>query len=858
MVWGAYRAKAEYAAGRLIFSSWSVRRKLLFSLIPSVLLVLFVTGYATNRIAARYLTQALERTTQTQNLAQVREIEGVLEYFRVAALELAEGQRDRDDLEAAFRRHERQHPGYVKEIAYLSLNPKETRLYLGRASGLAEVPADQRSFIKNSPLTPPGPLLGSTRGVVQLSNLVEAVYPASQQGTVHQASSISVLRLVTPVFDATQTLRGHLILGISALELRNVLSLYNSPKSPLYAFPRTSELRFSFLFDDQGWILLESETMEELEKPLSVEDSRSGMMGDFGTPLYERAFRPSPKNENYWKMVVSVQAGQHGLAEGALMQDSELFSTGQQIVAYAPLRFRSNPGKPPVVWGGVAYADKTRLTDVAEFRHLDVMTIIALGAMVLIAALISVLASLITRPMLRLSAEISQLLKSGELRTLDIQDLDRETSSLKNALNELMIAVIEQKEQIRIRDEHIHHVRQRQSVSFDEHVPASVGWRLVGEIPDLVGQSAPMQQLQSSILKAAQSDADVLIVGETGTGKELTAEAVHKFSTRSGMPFISINCGGLDENLLLDTLFGHVKGAFSEAHGDRKGAFLASDGGTLFLDEIGTASDKVQKALLRALSVRRVRPLGSDLEIEFNVRVIAATNVDLLELVQLGKFRDDLYYRLKVITIQTPPLRQRKDDIPLLANTFLKEASVLANRQGVSLSRGALEKLMNHEWPGNVRELKNCITRAVTFTERDVIFTEDLEFDGHVISPDWTGRGAALPAAMFGGLDALPTDSGQGPAPQGAGGAGWTRTEAGQPPARPEAGPELTARQRQALELARAGASFSRTDFQQKVGGGLSLRMAQYDLQDLVKKGLLVKEGRGPATRYRLAQPSER
>ncbi len=852
MVWGAYKVKAEATAGRMIFSSWSVRKKLLLSLIPSVLLVLFITGYATNRIAAKYLTQALERTTQTQNLAQVREIEQILEYFRIAALNLSDGGQDRATFEAAFRRHERQHPGYVREMAFLAQNPKESVLCVGGRSGLVEVGHEQHTFIKNSPLSVPNALLGTAKGVVQLSNLVEAVYPATVLGADHQSSTVAVFRFVTPVFDASQRLRGHLILGISALELRNILSLYNSPKSPLYAYPRTSELRFSFLFDDQGWILLESESLEEWDKPLSVEDARSGMMGDFGTPLYERAFRPSPKNESYWKMVVSIQAGQHGLADGASMYDTDMLSTGQQIVAFAPVRFQSNPEKGPVVWAGVAFADKSRLADVAEFRHLDVMTIIALGAMLLIAALISVLSSLLTRPILRLSDEICDLLRSGELRTLDTQNLDKETTALKNALNELMIAVIEQKEQIRIRDEHIHHVRQRQSVSFDEHVPASIGWRLVGEIPDLVGQSAPMQQLQNAILKAAQADADVLIVGETGTGKELTAEAVHKFSNRSGMPFISINCGGLDENLLLDTLFGHVKGAFSEAHGDRKGAFLASDGGTLFLDEIGTASDKVQKALLRALSVRRVRPLGSDQEIEFNVRVIAATNVDLLELVQLGKFRDDLYYRLKVITIQTPPLRQRKDDIPLLANTFLKEAAVLANRQEVSLSRGALEKLMNHEWPGNVRELKNCITRAVTFTDRNVIFTEDLEFDGHVISPDWMGRAAVLPGPLFQPAEALPPDMAS--SPQGANGQGRPRPE---PEPRP-AGPDLTPRQRQAMELARSRQSFTRLDFQEQVGGGLSLRMAQYDLQDLVKKGLLVKEGRGPATCYRLASAQDR
>jgi DNA-binding NtrC family response regulator len=426
------------------------------------------------------------------------------------------------------------------------------------------------------------------------------------------------------------------------------------------------------------------------------------------------------------------------------------------------------------------------------------------------------------------------------LRPVRLESLDRESTILRDALNKMVMAIQDKQEQIRQRDEHIQMVSQRQKVSFDSEIPTNLGWKLVGEIPDLIGQSQLMASLQSMIRKAASSEADVLVVGETGTGKELTAEGVHKFSSRSTKPFISINCGGLDENLLLDTLFGHVKGAFSEATNDRKGAFLAADEGTLFLDEIGTASNKVQKALLRALSVRRIRPLGCDYEVEFNVRVIAATNVDLMELVQRGEFRDDLYYRLKVITIQTPALRQRKEDIPLLASHFLKESGLKARRAEVGLSRGALEKLMAHDWPGNVRELKNCITRAMAFADGDLLYAEDLVFDDAMLSPQAHWDAGDAPSYAPRHQD--------GPAPD---------TAPGAPPAPPPvAVPQVKGgnpRQDIAIGLARAGGSFTRLDYQNALGAEVSQRTAQYDLQALVKGGVLRKTGKGPATQYSLA-----
>ena len=468
---------------------------------------------------------------------------------------------------------------------------------------------------------------------------------------------------------------------------------------------------------------------------------------------------------------------------------------------------------------------------------------ITLVVAVLIVLLVIFISRLITRPVLTLAAEISAIFEENVLRPVHLGSYDRESVVLKDALNKMILAIQDKQEQIRQRDEHIQMVSQRQKVSFDSELPANLGWKLVGEIPDLIGQSQLMVSLQSIIRKAASSEADAVHDGQAPP--RVAAEGVHKFSTRSTKPFISINCGGLDENLLLDALFGHIKGAFSEAHNDRKGAFLAADGGTLFLDEIGTASIKVQKALLRALSVRRIRPLGSDQEVEFNVRVIAATNVDLMELVQRGEFRDDLYYRLKVITIQTPALRQRKEDIPLLASHFLKESAIQAKRGDVGLSRGALEKLMAHDWPGNVRELKNCITRAMAFAEGDVLYAEDLVFDDAMLSPQMHWDAGSVPAYAPRIQDGTPQGTAQRPPepPQALAVSPW----AGGNPSHAIA-----------IGLARAGGSFTRLDYQDALGAGVSQRTAQYDLQALVKGGVLRKTGKGPATQYSLAEmPAE-
>ena len=243
--------------------------------------------------------------------------------------------------------------------------------------------------------------------------------------------------------------------------------------------------------------------------------------------------------------------------------------------------------------------------------------------------------------------------------------------------------------------------------------------RLRYRLDNVVGESEPMRMAIATAATAAKSRAAVLITGETGTGKELAANIVHYNSPRANGPFVKVNCGALPDTLLESELFGHVKGAFTGAVRDHKGRFAMADGGTIFLDEVGDMSSHLQVKLLRVLQERQFEPLGSTHTVEIDVRVVAATSKDLKEEMIHGRFRQDLYYRLNVIPIHLPPLRERCADIPLLVNHFLMKFNRENNRKVSKLSRNVLDLLCSYSWPGNVRELENCIERAVVMSPGD-------------------------------------------------------------------------------------------------------------------------------------------
>ena len=244
-------------------------------------------------------------------------------------------------------------------------------------------------------------------------------------------------------------------------------------------------------------------------------------------------------------------------------------------------------------------------------------------------------------------------------------------------------------------------------------------------LASLLGKSKPMQKLFEVITKIHSTRTSVLITGESGTGKELVARALHSEGARAKLPFVAVNCGAIPDELMESELFGHRKGAFTGATADKRGLFQEADGGTLFLDEIGELSLGLQVKLLRALQERRVKPVGATEELEVDVRVVAATNRDLEAEVARGAFRADLYYRLNVIQLWIPPLRHRREDIPLLAEHFLRQFGAEQGRS-LQLSPDAVRRLESYDYPGNVRELENIIERAVALSSHSVIGVDDL------------------------------------------------------------------------------------------------------------------------------------
>lgn len=245
-------------------------------------------------------------------------------------------------------------------------------------------------------------------------------------------------------------------------------------------------------------------------------------------------------------------------------------------------------------------------------------------------------------------------------------------------------------------------------------------------IPGIIGNSPAMQEVYRITRRVAGSNASVLILGETGVGKELIAGAIHRLSHRSGGPFVRVNCGALSESLLESELFGHVRGAFTGAVANRTGRFEAAHGGTVFLDEINSTSLTLQVKLLRVLQEKEFERVGDTSTLRTDARVVAASNRDLMNEVRAERFREDLYWRLNVVPVEIPPLRRRREDIPALVSHFLEYYNEINDRYVVHIGQGVLEAMQSYHWPGNVRELQNYIERAVVMTETDELTVDVL------------------------------------------------------------------------------------------------------------------------------------
>lgn len=826
------------------FVNRSMTSRVLLLGLPLLTLVLLLVFLATGRSIEALVNRAIARNAQLHAQAMSLSLEQILTETRNQLLILAAGSMDPKDMVRRLQFRVRAEGLRYREVAFMGTDPSQRYLLLSYGGEIISIPPDIASATVGNPFTSLG--AAQRPGHVQVSQPLEVVYSMVPLNDSVQSIPLYVIRFSTPIYDAQGVFQGLLILSLDLTVLRDAISMFSSSSAPLRAADDETRIR-SIFFDSQGWMLFQSENLDAdvAGGPFNSDSLRAGFQGEFGRTGFSTAFRPGPNHVNYWSMVSNVQAGHSGqiFLDNSDAWDQE--NSAVEGVSFAPVTFAANPDSPRTIMGGLAVLDTSFTATRTGIQIIGIYGICLLAGICLLGLGLAWLARGTTKRLRRLSNEVNMRIDNHSSNPLVLPPMPRELEQLKDAINALLHR-LRRSEEEQLNQQLMQDARRAREPA--ENMPE------LDDIPEngLVGTSAAMQDLRANILKAAPTMADVLVIGETGTGKELVSAAIHQASPRANGPFITINCGALDENLLMDTLFGHVKGAFTEARQPRKGAFLTAEGGTLMLDEIGNAAPKVQQALLRALSTRMIRPLGSDEDVPFDTRIIAATNAELLQDAQEGSFREDLYYRLAVITIRTPPLRRRKSDLPLLAVFFLTRAAESQGLPTPRLSRGALRKLQEYHWPGNVRELQNCLARALAFCENGLIFAENIQ-----LGPDTLPGDIARPER--GKLSCPPAraDSRQ---PHGEA-AETAESPVAQPvpaesedqgamPAAEDAQPRLNARLARLLPQIVELGSISRQEYQDMSGKDISMRTAQYDLQILVRLGLVRREGRGPAQRY--------
>ena len=808
--------------------------------------ILTATVVLTYGVVSMYLDQAYSRNAYIRALAQAHEINQLLVAVRYELDSLTRIPLTPEAMAHHLEAKSPEERSRYREIVFQGQSVEERFALVNTGPDVVSVPMDQTLGAKFGIPSTRDQLSDKPAGHIQISDPMEVVYPSVHiQGTM-STLSMHVIRLATPVYDSANTYKGQLTVSIDLPSLRDIFSLHASRQSPLFLYPQESEYSKTFFYDAAGWLLFQSESPESKKSDLSVDQLRMGLQGDVGRPGFATAFRPGSAHDLYWAMIADIQAGKSGqmLVSRPFLTPAD--SDRTLYLTYVPIVFAENPDSQRIV-GGIGCIDTSYGYMASTYRIAGTLAVCLVVGILLVFIAMYYVSRRICRPLELLHEAVETRTGSDDATPLAIGPLFAEVNQFQRSINILLMQLQIARNDSLLREGILEDDRMRQPVDLDKEIRRSplLDSRLLAmPLYGIVGGSQAIGSLRQQIHKASRVLADVLIIGETGTGKELTAEAIHSVSHRAQGPFISINCGALDENLLMDALFGHVKGAFSDAQADRKGAFITASGGTLHLDEIGNASPKVQQALLRALSVRRIRPLGSDQDAAFDARIIAATNVDLLQLAASGEFREDLYYRLAVITINTPSLRERKEDIPVLINFFLEENIAFSGLVPVKVSRGALEKLLHHDWPGNVRELRNCITRSLAFAEGEVLLAE------HVLFDDRGGDGSAEATRR---IEADPSSAPAPPLPV------KNHTPSSEiEPVGSERGQradlEMNPRQLKAWATIARNGVISRNEYQAAVGEAISVRTAQYDLQDLVAKGLLKKSGRGPSSRYLVAQ----
>lgn len=804
---------------------WSFGKFLILLGTGSMGLILLFSFLFIYKAISTSLEGAFSKNAQVGALAQADAIGRLLDEALLELEYLSRNSLSAEAVIAHFNGKSAQERNRYGEVAFLGTATGEHFVLINTGDAFVSLPPEQVHAGSGVFANIGGESVA--RRSVDVGEPVEVVYAALPAKDGLKNVSMHVVRLTMAIVGPEDHYQGQLILSVNLLEVRDILSLYTSEHSPLHLAAQSGERRRSFVFDLEGWLLFESESKNDRHEPLAVDKLRVGLQGDVGRPGFKGAFRPSFFYQIYWTMITDVQSGQ-----AKQLATSPFFSYPERedqliFLSYAPIIFHGDKNNKKII-GGIGCFDSSYMLveeKKGTYNFLFRTFWISISIVIFILFLIS---RHISKNIEKIYKEIEHKVISEDQTPLDIYSSYVEINSFKKSINILLFHLYMARREISQIYEIDQDEKMRHKLNLDKIIDdnAELNKAMIDTpLHGIVGGSAAIIHLRQQIHKAANVLADVLIIGETGTGKELTAGAIHAMSHRAKGPFVSISCGALDENLLMDALFGHVKGAYSEAHVDRKGAFLAASGGTLLLDEIGNASAKVQQALLRALSVRRIVPLGSDQEVAFDTRIIAVTNVDLLQSAEASEppsFRDDLYYRLAVLTINTPPLRHRKEDLPVLIRYFLEKNCRQTGRNLVAVSRGALDRMLHYDWPGNVRELEHCLIRSLAFVEGDVLLAE------HILFNELLLEGSEKQIIVDG--------------------------EQADPPAPPKGVDGLNERQQAVWPLVLRQGSISRSEYQQALNHSISVRTAQYDLYDFVSRGLLVKSGRGPSCRYRLAQ----
>ena len=825
---------------------------------PILVVVLALVFFGTRRSVENVVNSAAASNSLIQAHSIAFALGQTLFETRNQLLILAAGSKDKQEMVERMQFRSRVPDMRYREVAFVGIDPKDRYLLLSYNGEIFDVDPIKVAGLPNSPFTTTGRTLRP--GEVTISAPTEIAYPILMTADgVKNPMPFQVIRFSTPIF-REDTFEGILTLSIDLRTLRHTITTFITEAEESEGVDK-GLMRVVFI-DSDGWMIFQGETDPDDALPLRLDDVRAGFRGDFGRAGFGGAFRPRPDYYGYWTMMNEIQQAHTGQLRG---NDQEGWSDGSipvETVSYAPVTYQDMTKDTTVVIGCIAVLDASFIISQTGAWLSGIYCLAGACAVLLFGLIFYYMARVLSAQVNGLCAEVAQAGQQSVVEPLPAADEVRELSGLRAAIN-LLLERLRTLEQDRDMADSLTVNQMR--LERVETLP------LAYEAPadGIMGESPAMVVLRQAIAQASAVNVDVLVVGETGTGKELVSRAIHAQSARRNGPFITINCGALDEGLLMDTLFGHVKGAYTEARQPRKGAFLAAEGGTLMLDEVGTASPRVQQALLRALSDRCIQPLGSDELIHFDTRVIAATNADLKSDVREGKFREDLFFRLAVITIHTPALREHKMDIPYLIVAFMKEGRGDLDVRLPDVSRGVMSQLMHYHWPGNVRELRNCVLRAMAFCEGDLILPHHLAMGSHTmdahlqekepgtpllpvkaeaVSPETITQACEIPeAARIDETARKAAAPATPPAPEA-----QAAKAAQQPPKPQEPGPTNPFNHRitRTLPDITIRTMLTRQEYQELVGGGISARTAQYDLQLLVEAGILRKEGRGPSMRY--------